>query len=94
MGYQLAMVGDAANDANAMAATFGIAIRSKSGDEVTQQQASVVIHGDSLLPVVNVFNVAEQTVRNIKQNLGFSLFYNLASCFFGQWVVIGFWFYS
>ncbi|KTD16769.1 heavy metal translocating P-type ATPase [Legionella jordanis] len=90
MGYQLAMVGDAANDANAMAATFGIAIRSKSGDEVTQQQASVVIHGDSLLPVVNVFNVAEQTVRNIKQNLGFSLFYNLASVFLASGLLLAF----
>lgn len=78
-GFNVAMVGDAANDAVALARTFGIAIKSKSGDEVTQQQASAVVQGDSLLPVANIFAIANQTVGNIKQNLGFSLAYNLTS---------------
>ncbi|KTD23765.1 cation transporting ATPase PacS [Legionella lansingensis] len=78
-GFYVAMVGDAGNDAAALAQTFGIAIKSKSGDEVAQQQASAVVQSDSLLPVANTFAIARQTVANIKQNLGFSLAYNMAS---------------
>ncbi|CEK09752.1 heavy metal translocating P-type ATPase [Legionella hackeliae] len=78
-GHVVAMIGDAANDSSAVASCFGIAIRSKSADEITHQKASVVIQGDSLQPIVNVFTIAKQTVANIKQNLGFSLIYNMAS---------------
>ncbi|WP_133127938.1 heavy metal translocating P-type ATPase [Legionella nagasakiensis] len=79
-GHRVAMIGDAANDAVAIAASdFGIAIKSRHGDEVTQQQAGAVIQSGSLLPVVSAFAVAQQTVGNIKQNLLMSLGYNLVS---------------
>ncbi|KTD38689.1 heavy metal translocating P-type ATPase [Legionella oakridgensis] len=79
-GRRVAMIGDAANDAVAIAASdFGIAIKSRHSDEVTQQQAGAVIQSGSLLPVVSAFAVAQQAVNNIKQNLLMSLGYNLAS---------------
>ncbi|ASQ46878.1 heavy metal translocating P-type ATPase [Legionella clemsonensis] len=91
-GYHVAMVGDAANDSAAVARSFGIAIKSQVADEITQQQASAVIHGNSLKPIVNVFTVARQTVANIRQNLGFSLVYNMASMLLtgGLLVALGF----
>jgi len=77
-GLKVAMVGDAANDALAIArSNFGIAIKSHSGSEMTQQEAGAVIQGGSLLPVANAFAVAQQTVNNIKQNLSVSLAYNM-----------------
>ncbi|OCH97022.1 hypothetical protein A8135_05150 [Legionella jamestowniensis] len=78
-GYHVAMVGDAANDSAAVAGSFGIAIKSPVADEITHQQASAIIQGNSLKPIVNIFTVAKQTVANIRQNLGFSLAYNMAS---------------
>ena len=78
-GNKVAMVGDAANDALAIAKSdLGIAVKSKASDAMTQQQASVVIHNTSLMPVVTALAVAKQTVENIKQNLAISLLYNIA----------------
>jgi Cu2+-exporting ATPase len=77
-GYRVAMVGDAGNDALAIAAShFGLAVRSVGGDAVSQAEAGAVIYSTSLLPVVSAFAVAKQTVNHIKQNLFFSLGYNL-----------------
>ena len=79
-GYQVAAVGDAANDAEMIVASdVGFAIRSSGGNEHTQQQAAAVIQGSALLPIVHAFSVARQTVANIKQNLIFSLLYNGAT---------------
>lgn len=80
-GHRVAMVGDAANDAFAISASdFGIAISNAHGEEkITQQKASAVIKGGSLLPVVNAFVIAKQMKTNIKQNLVMSLSYNMLS---------------
>jgi len=76
-GHRVCMIGDAANDAVAVAASdFGIAIKSKGGDDITQQEAGAVIQSGSLLPLVGAFAVAKQTVNNIKQNLVASVIYN------------------
>lgn len=75
---RVAMIGDAANDALAITnSDFGIAVQSDSGDEITQEQAGAVVGNSSLMPVVTAFAVAKQTVSNIKQNLLFSLGYNM-----------------
>ncbi len=79
-GQRVAMVGDAANDALAIAMSdFGIAVKSQGADEMTLQQAGAVIQSGSLLPVVNTFAIAKQTVDNVKQNLWLSLGYNIGA---------------
>lgn len=81
-GRKTAMVGDAGNDVLAVAASdFGIAIESKHGDAVTRAQAGAVIQNGSLLPVLTAFQSAQETVHHLKQNLLFSLGYNLISLF-------------
>ncbi|RUR17997.1 cation-translocating P-type ATPase [Legionella sp. km535] len=79
-GHKVAMVGDAANDAQAIAASdLGIAVLSQDSDELTQQHAGAVIQKGTLLPIISTFAVSQQTVANIKENLLFSLGYNIAA---------------
>lgn len=79
-GRKVAFIGDGVNDLIAMErAQFSIAVRHLGGDETTQQCAGAVIESESLLPVVTAFEVSKQTVANIKQNLLFSLGYNIAA---------------
>jgi Cu2+-exporting ATPase len=78
LGRYVAMVGDAANDTLAIAASdFGIAMNSRAGDPMTQQEASAVVQSGSLFPVLTAFAVSSQSVGNIKQNLWISFSYNL-----------------
>jgi Cu2+-exporting ATPase len=80
-GHRVAMVGDGSNDSCAVPASdFGIVVQSRCiTDAVTQDNAGVVISGQSLWSVVLALTVAEQTVNNIKQNLLFSLLYNVGA---------------
>lgn len=79
-GLKVAMVGDAANDAQAIVASnFGIAIVSQNSDEKTQQEAGAIVHSGTLLPLASAFAISKQTVTNIKQNLLMSLGYNLTA---------------
>lgn len=92
-GHKVAMIGDAANDANAIVASdFSIAMLSPNSDELTQEYAGAIIQNSSLLPIANAFAISKQTVSNIKQNLIMSLTYNLAAVLIagGLLVAIGF----
>lgn len=92
-GHKVAMVGDAANDTQAIAASdFGIAVLSTDSDELTEQQAGAIIQSGTLLPIVSAFTISKQTVSNIKQNLILSFSYNLVSVLLagGLLVSIGF----
>lgn len=92
-GHKVAMIGDAGNDATAVAAShFGVAIKSMHGNTVTQDKADAIINQDSLWSIVNAFTIAKQTMRNIKQNLWVSIGYNLTSMiiFSGLLLAIGF----
>ncbi len=71
-----AFIGDGANDVEALSrAPIGIAMY--SGDIMSKKNADVIIHKDSIYPVVHFFNQSTATMRIIKQNFNVSLGYNL-----------------
>lgn len=78
--YKVAMVGDAGNDGPPLACSdIGFAVQSKASHEMARQEAGAIIQEGALFPVAHGLAIARQTVSNIKQNLGFSLAYNMAA---------------
>jgi len=76
-GRKVVMIGDAENDLTAIArSNFGVAVKSGSGDTLTEKHAGMTLHKGRLFPIVTAFDVAAKTKRNIYQNLFISLSYN------------------
>ena len=70
------MVGDGINDSPALkTATIGISVA--NGTDISADSADIILLNENMELVSNLFNIGRKTIRIIKENLFWALFYNI-----------------
>jgi Cu+-exporting ATPase len=75
-GHRVVMVGDGINDSLALSSSE-IAIAMGNGADVAVEISDVVLTKESMIALYEAFVIARKTLRIVKENLFFSLFYNV-----------------